>query len=213
MNQEIVLCIPHPRLLELGVGRGFTPFEAGHGRGSVSLLNAADTFLPRGEAETDSRYKQIVTYCIVERETSDRDEPVVFAYRRCKDGETRLRGLVSIGVGGHVSREDCAGVKGRFGVEFGVLRELDEEVVLNSSGPPSPEWLGVINDDSDEVGRVHLGVVARVRSRAPIRSAHDHWDHHRFYNVSEFRYPDLFAQCESWTRILLRDLYGVRPGA
>jgi predicted NUDIX family phosphoesterase len=213
MNQEYVLCIPRATLAGFGVDRGFTPFGDGLSfmREPGPLLNAANTFLPRDEAETDTRFKQIVTYCIIEREPAEPGNPAVFAYRRRGDGESRLRGLVSIGVGGHINAGDCSGLTGYVGVGAGFLRELDEEVILTPPGGSDMQWLGVIDDDSDEVGKVHLGVVLKVRSREPIRPAHGDWDHHRIYNVNSFREPHLFSLCESWTRILLRDLYGVMP--
>jgi predicted NUDIX family phosphoesterase len=209
MNQECVLCIPRFRLAEFGVGQGFTPFGTGHRQEPGPLLNAANTFLPRVEAETDTRFKQIIAYCIIEREPARLGDPAVFAYRRRGDGESRLRGLVSIGVGGHINADDCSGLTGYVGVGAGFLRELDEEVVLIPPGGTDLQWLGVINDDTDEVGRVHLGVVIKVRSREPIRPAHDDWDYCGVHHVGAFRGPYLFSVCESWTRILLRDLYGI----
>jgi predicted NUDIX family phosphoesterase len=76
------------------------------------------------------------------------------AYTRGKKGsETRLHALKSIGVGGHV--EPCDG-PARDALQWGMMRELREELHLSS--PTTSQFLGLINDDSNEVGAVHLGL-------------------------------------------------------
>ncbi len=64
---------------------------------------------------------------------------------------------MSIGVGGHVDEEDADGLATLDAYHVALRRELDEEIVLGSPGRMS--LIGLINDDSTPVGRVHLGVV------------------------------------------------------
>jgi predicted NUDIX family phosphoesterase len=107
-------------------------------------------FRPRSEVETDPSVKQLIPYAILKR----RDD--VFAYRRGKaGGENRLHDLWSIGVGGHISRED--GDAGSKAYDAGFLRELDEEV--NVTGEFRHRIVGLLYDSRTPVGSVHVGVV------------------------------------------------------
>jgi predicted NUDIX family phosphoesterase len=62
-----------------------------------------------------------------------------------------------LGVGGHVSEEDAQGRKNLDAYESAMRREIDEEVKIASPG--QVRRVGLINDDTTPVGRVHLGVV------------------------------------------------------
>lgn len=79
----------------------------------------------------------------------------IFQYTRGSgQGEKRLHAKRSIGIGGHISREDATGADlYRSGME----RELSEEMIIE--GAYQEQLLGFIYDDSSPVGRVHLGVV------------------------------------------------------
>lgn len=107
-------------------------------------------FLPRPEAEADPTYKQIISYVIIRRGNE------VFSTRRLnKGGESRLHGLISLGIGGHINPiDECDDI-----LEHGMRRELEEEVAL-SAEPLSLTPLGFINDDGNDVGRVHLGMLS-----------------------------------------------------
>ena len=78
-------------------------------------------------------------------------------YRRGKGGqETRLHGLYSVGIGGHISEEDHGLFSSNRGYQDGMRRELMEEVAIDEVKEAA---VAVINDDSTEVGCVHFGVV------------------------------------------------------
>jgi predicted NUDIX family phosphoesterase len=154
MAEERVLCFERGLLDQLGAFQG--------------LDFAVDKYLPvvtsrpnltyrnRREAEQDPRYKQLIPYVLLMHD--DR----ILRYQRGKGGEeTRLHGLFSIGIGGHIAEED-AGLfsKESSGYNDGMWRELREEVDIE---PLSEATVAVLNDDSTEVGRVHFGVVHVVR--------------------------------------------------
>lgn len=148
VRNERVLVIPAAVLQAAGTFDGLsTRIEYYRPR----LLDPAHfTFRPRDMVESDPSWKQIVPYAIL------RCADQLFHYTRGKrGGETRLLALRSIGVGGHICDED----RSLFGdlVKEGMMRELLEEVAIN--GDFEESCLGFINDDSTDVGRVHLGVV------------------------------------------------------
>ncbi len=110
----------------------------------------------RGDMEEDPGYKQLISYCII---THD-DETLV--YKRLEGGgEARLHGLLSIGVGGHMNDvESEADIAGKLRVN--AARELEEEVGLKEDDVKNIEIHGLINDDDNEVGKVHIGLVLKI---------------------------------------------------
>lgn len=119
-----------------------------------SLLDPSNNyFLSRDEAEEDPSHKQIIPYAIFRYGDS-----FLHYTRGGNSGEKRLASKGSIGIGGHINDVDFAASSlDKDTYTVGVEREIDEE--LNIEGDHSQEILGLINDDSNEVGRVHLGVV------------------------------------------------------
>ena len=82
----------------------------------------------------------------------------LFCYTRGKgQGEQRLHAKRSVGVGGHISSIDSDTAEDVHPYDEGMRRELDEEVVIETTY--RKRCVGLINDDTTEVGQVHLGVV------------------------------------------------------
>ncbi|MBJ7258156.1 MAG: hypothetical protein JHD33_01350 [Chthoniobacterales bacterium] len=150
-NKENILCVPRRVLDELGAFEGLN-FEVG--RYMPVLLDPANNlFLPRSAAEQDPTHKQIIPYLVIR--CGDR----VLCYVRGKSGgESRLHAKGSIGIGGHINDGDthAAHFDGA-AYDRAVERELNEEIVV----PPGyrKSVAALLNDDSTEVGRVHLGIV------------------------------------------------------
>ncbi len=118
-------------------------------------------FTPRAAAETNPEFKQIIPYVILAH--GDR---VLHYVRGKKAGEQRLVAKGSIGIGGHMNDGD----EGLFALDLdaynaGVQREVREELRLNTAFTNTP--VALLNDDSNEVGRVHLGVVHLFRLETP----------------------------------------------
>jgi len=111
-------------------------------------------FMERRYAETHPDYKQPIPYVAVMQENR-----VLCLTRLGKQEEARLHGKRSIGVGGHINPCDSP----QNGEEDLFLnacqRELHEELVLPTTAPLSLTPLGLLNDDTTEVGAVHVGVV------------------------------------------------------
>src|SRR5204862_8187753 len=108
-------------------------------------------YLNRSDAEQDKNYKQLIPYVLL----ICNDQ--LLRYRRGRGGEeTRLHGLYSVGIGGHISEEDHVLFSKDFGYKEGMLREVREEVAIEQVKEAT---VAMINDDSTEVGYVHFGVV------------------------------------------------------
>ena len=111
----------------------------------VAALETTGRYEPRDAMEGDPSFKQIIPYLVL------RDGPRYFLMRRTRGGgDARLHDRYSIGVGGHLNPGDG-------GLLGGLRREWSEELVADFV--PEFRFLALLNDDTTEVGRVHLGAV------------------------------------------------------
>jgi predicted NUDIX family phosphoesterase len=120
-------------------------------------------FMPRPQAEKDPTHKQLIPYVIMAH-----DGKYLNYVRGRRAGETRLVGLRSIGIGGHINPGDAMPL---FSTDFrdayraAVEREVDEEVCVEAGH--TDRVVALLNDDSNEVGQVHLGIVHLWELDAP----------------------------------------------
>lgn len=117
------------------------------------LKRGNNFFMPRTQAENDPSHKQIIPYALIAH--GDR---VVHYVRGKKAGEQRLVAKGSIGIGGHMNDTDeSLFAWDETAYRAGVEREVNEEIAIES--PFEDRIVALLNDDTTEVGRVHLGVV------------------------------------------------------
>ena len=148
-TEERVLCFERKLLEELGLFQGINLEVPKY----LPVLTAQQklVYRNRSEAEQDRRYKQLIPYVLLLCNEK------ILRYRRGKGGqETRLHGLYSVGIGGHIADEDHGLFSTGIGYEEGLRRELIEEVAVDQVNAPA---VALINDDSTGVGYVHFGVV------------------------------------------------------
>jgi predicted NUDIX family phosphoesterase len=125
------------------------------------LSRGNNFFLPRAQAEQDPTHKQIVPYAIIAH-----GKKVLHYVRGKKAGEQRLVSKGSIGIGGHMNDTDeslFAWDKDAY--RAGVEREVNEEITIDS--PFEDRIVALLNDDTTEVGQVHLGIVHVFRLTEP----------------------------------------------
>ena len=125
------------------------------------LSRGSNFFIPRPEAETNPAYKQIIPYALIAFEKT-----VLHYVRGKKAGEQRLAAKGSIGIGGHMNEAD----ESLFAMDeeayrAGVEREVNEEIKIDT--PFEDRIVALLNDDSTEVGRVHLGIVHIFKLKEP----------------------------------------------
>lgn len=179
-----ILAVSTPYLNKVGSFQGIDEDES-----KFDLLCSHSLIVDRDVAETDDNYKQFIPYTIV----SDGNGKY-FAYRRGKSGgENRLHDLYSIGVGGHVDTVNT--IESKQQIIDAQNREIKEEIGVY---PKSSEFYCLLNDDSNAVGRVHLGVVYRATVDAVGEIEHTVEDH-GFFTADEIRAMNL----EGWSRILV----------
>jgi predicted NUDIX family phosphoesterase len=180
------------------------------------LLFGADgpkfVFLPRGECEKDPSYKQLITYSLIRY--GDKCDHIYYSYTRGNSsGDDRLKSLLSLGIGGHINESAMdfrvplrrlnpgANMKRYEYVLNEAQREIEEEVV-HSSRKPVIHLSGYINDDSNDVGSVHFGVVfTLIISDLDVRPREDAIKDGGMIPRDIIKKE--YARYESWSQILI----------
>jgi len=151
-------------------------------------------FMNRPLAEQSPAFKQLIPYVVV------RDGPQTFLMERtAAGGDPRLHRKASIGVGGHINPVD----DGDDPLGAGLRREWAEELVADWE--PAFRLVGLLNDDSNPVGSVHLGVVFTVEAdgrRIGVRE-HDKLTA-RMVDTDELRAAR--DRMETWSRLVVDHL-------
>ena len=119
-----------------------------------AFLNPSNNFFIHRElAEDDPTHKQIIPYAIFKH-----GDKFLRYLRGKKSGEQRLASKSSIGIGGHINQDDFDSSSLEKDTYLtGIEREINEELIINCDYNNLP--IALINDDSNDVGKVHLGVV------------------------------------------------------
>jgi len=153
-QEEKVLVVERKVLEEAGEFEGLA-FDAEYYLGKI-FVPGVPRFMPRSQAEVDPSFKQIIPYVIMAC-----DGRYLSYVRGTRAGEKRLVGNRSIGIGGHINPADNEAPL--FDTDFrqmyltAVEREVAEEVFVETGH--TDRIVALLNDESNEVGSVHLGIV------------------------------------------------------
>lgn len=185
---EQVLVVPRACVIGHAGWHGFRTLELD---GLYDAVVREARYESRDAVEADPRWKQVIPYLVV------RDGPRYFLMQRSRAGaDARLHDRWSIGVGGHINPGDG-------GIVGGLEREWREEI--DSAFEPEPRFLGLLNDDSTDVGRVHIGLVftadaggqpLTIRETTKLRGA--------FATADEVR--AVAPQLETWSQLVFERL-------
>jgi predicted NUDIX family phosphoesterase len=195
---EKVLVFPRSIFEQLGLFQGFRTEVDRYL--PVILDKKNNSFQPRAQAETNPNFKQIIPYVVVTDGKS-----ILHYVRGKKAGEQRLVAKGSIGIGGHINDEDhTLFTVGLQAFQDAVKREVCEELTIQ--GPFDARPVGLINDDSTEVGRVHFGVV-HVLFRTPeqVKKNEQVITQIEFVPIEQLKARR--EQMESWSQLCLDHLH------
>lgn len=143
-------------------------------------------FIDRPTAEQSPQYKQIIPYVLIRRGGS-----WFLLQRTQKQTEARLHHKLSLGIGGHINPDTPDLIDG-------LQKELDEEVGIG--GDYELSFVGILNDDSTEVGSVHLGAVFVLDTTAEVEVRETEKMTGRWVAQSEL--AGLRDDMETWTQIV-----------
>jgi len=153
-KEEKILVVERKVVEEVGMFQGLA-FDVERYLSKI-FVQGVPRFMPRSKAEKDPSFKQIIPYVIMAC-----DGKYLNYIRGTRAGEARLIGNRSIGIGGHINPVDNE--IPLFDTDFrkmynaAVEREVAEEVSVETKH--SDKIVALLNDDSNEVGSVHLGIV------------------------------------------------------
>ena len=196
---EHVLVVPTHLFHSIGHFQGF---ESRFEPYIEQLLDPKNTSYRRRDLmEDDPTFKQLIPYCIF-RSTSPDNVVSLFQYTRGKkQGEKRLHAKRSIGIGGHISSLDQGETSP---YEVGMQRELDEEVFVDTTFESA--CVGLINDDENDVGKVHLGIVHIFDVSEPkVQSRETEIEDAGFLPLSNIF--ENIEHYETWSQICLKSLF------
>ncbi len=194
---EHVLCVRRDELFPDGAWYGF--ISEGLER-YQKVIREQSFFMPRAEVEEDPGYQQIIPYVVFRH----RDRYLLTRRLRAST-EKRLRQLYSLGVGGHINPGD---LDNGDPIMDGLRREFEEEVVY--SGSIETTLLGLINDDSSPVSKVHLALAFLVEGSSPeIEIRETKKLAGELLTLEEMRM--YYLEMESWSQIVYDELS--RPSA
>lgn len=154
LQEEQVLVIERKTIEQVGMFQGLN-FDIEQYLKKI-FVPGVPRFMPRAQAEENPAYKQLIPYVLMTC-----DGKLLTYVRGKRAGETRLVGNRSIGIGGHINPID-ADNSSLFAYLYdnylnAVQREVSEEVSVEANH--TDRVVALLNDDSKEVGQVHLGIV------------------------------------------------------
>lgn len=155
----------------------------------INTINSKHKFLARGEVETDARWQQVIPYLIFEHKGK-----IFLMHRRGDHTDTRLANKYSIGIGGHINKRD---INGR-GLMGWAKREFVEEIEYE--GNYKANFLGLINDDSNDVGLVHVGLVIHLVGDSDKIKVRDEHKSGELVSIAEL--GRVYKNMETWSQII-----------
>jgi predicted NUDIX family phosphoesterase len=153
-GSEQVLCVSRKDIFPDGAWHGFVSEDLARHQ---AVIREHHFFKPRAEVEEDPSFQQIIPYVVFRN--GDR---YFLTHRLRASSEKRLRKQYSLGVGGHINPGD---LEGGDPILDGMRREWREEVIYD--GRFEARLIGLLNDDSSPVSKVHLGIVFVVEGDSP----------------------------------------------
>jgi len=212
---EFVYVVPRKALFPDFYPQGLVPFADSGSTSSEGLaLRAFEAtvaregfFVERDWAERRPEVKQVIPYSLVEC-----DGRVLLLRRLSGGGEARLRGKLSIGIGGHINPEDLprehqgsAGRERCSPIDAGTRREVEEELAI--AGRWNVRRFGILNDDSNPVGAVHVGVVQCITIHGSVEIRERDQLEGRLVEPDELRARLAEgAEFETWSSLLVPHL-------
>ena len=189
-HDELILVVPRS---------AFNGIDSWHGLISNKEVNYAQLidqnkqFLPRSQMEMDPNYKQIIPYLVYTHK-----DKYFLMQRQAKATEARLQSKYSLGIGGHIRQEDIQSAD----IASWARREFEEEVICD--GHYTVEPLGLLNDDTNEVGKIHIGFVFLLHGDSDNIKVQEELKSGTLLTLEECKV--LYSGMETWSQIIVDHL-------
>lgn len=190
-NDELILVVKQQRLFPQGAWYGLRQIDMD---ACIAGIQKNQEFIWRSAAETDPNYKQIIPYLIFTHK-----DRYFLMERSSKASEQRLKSKLTLGIGGHVREEDISSKN----IFDWARREFHEEV--HYTGSFEIKALGLLNDDTNDVGKVHAGLVLLLTGDSDSISVKSELKSGRM--VSAFELGKEYERLESWSKLVADSLF------
>lgn len=154
----------------------------------TTIIQDEAHYMPRALAETDPKYKQIIPYVLFTY-----NQMLFVMQRKSTASEQRLASKFSLGIGGHIREADIQGNN----ILSWADREFEEEVAYE--GTLTTKKIGILNDDTSDVGKVHLGVILLVTGTTDQITIKDEHKNGTLLTLEECQ--KLYDNMENWSKI------------
>ncbi len=192
---EIILVVNRDHLFTKGEIQGFLPCN--DFAEYETLITQHQEFMPRGEAEVDTRYKQIIPYLVFKYK-----DRYFIMQRKSTASEQRLKNKFSLGIGGHLRQADITSTS----LAQWAVREFCEEIKYTGTYTTTP--LGIINDDSNDVGKVHIGFAILLEGTSDQISIKSELKDGFLATLDEC--TALYSSLESWSQLVVTALQNTK---
>lgn len=190
---ENILVVPTNELFFEGAWQGLRGIDKLDLQAYMDVIQNKCLFLSRPQMEQDLNYKQIIPYLVFQYQ-----DKYFLMQRGGQASESRLRSKFSLGIGGHIREDDMQGNS----IFDWARREFAEEV--DYAGKLNVTMLGILNDDSNEVGKVHLGLVMLLTGSSDQISVKSELKSGELLTISEC---SLFEpHMENWSKLVFEYL-------
>ena len=185
-QDEKILVVDRKKLFPEGAFTGIKKIDFNQYQ---ELIESNQQFLWRSKMETDPSFKQIIPYLVFNFQ-----DKFFLMQRRSNASEVRLQNKYSLGIGGHIRQEDILNKN----IVDWAQREFAEEVEY--SGNLSFKAIGLLNDDSNEVGLVHTGFVFLLTGDSDKIKVRSELKEGNLLTLPEC--DKLYSKMESWSQIV-----------
>ena len=194
---ELVLVFKTELLRELG---SFQGVNTAHEKYLNRIIDDKSYFfMPRNDVESNFDYKQLIPYVIITFQ-----DKILYYIRGKGSEEKRLNSLGSIGIGGHINYNDFTLFKTDRDAYFGAVeREVFEEIDIKSEY--ESKIIGVLNDESNQVGKVHFGVIHLWKLNNPVVNKKEK-DITKICFKTPFEIRKEVDKLESWSKICIQTI-------
>ena len=159
----------------------------------LEIIKTKQEFLWRSQMEEDPSYKQIIPYLVFSYEGK-----LFLMQRKSSSSETRLSSKFSLGIGGHIREEDLAGKT----IFDWATREFNEEVDYKGKLKIKP--IGLLNDDTNDVGKVHIGFVFLLEGNSDQINIKSELKQGNLVSLEECK--QYYDRMETWSQIVFNFL-------
>lgn len=163
----------------------------------LKIIETQKEFIWRSKAETDNTYKQIIPYLIFSFQGK-----LFLMQRKSTASEERLKNKYSLGIGGHIREEDMQ----QNNIFNWAKREFIEEV--NYQGNLTIKPMGLVNDESNDVGKVHLGFIFLLIGDSSNISVKSELKQGTLTTLQECE--NLYSSMETWSQLSLSYLKTIK---